>query len=221
MTQDVDFDVFFTLLKDALKQYSEPIVSRSKKNIADTPYTTLISCVLSLRTKDEVTEVAAVRLLKKYDTPKKMLSLSEPDIASLIYPVGFYRTKAKRILEISHMLLTEYSGRVPRDFNELMNLPGVGRKTANIVMVYGHHLHGFIPVDTHCHRIPNRLGWVNTDTPEESEMALKKVLPERFWDDFNDLFVTFGQKICVPISPFCSRCPVEDFCARVGVTRSR
>jgi endonuclease-3 len=214
-------DEIFSALKRELQKYEQPIVSRSKHDIPETPFVTLISCLLSLRTKDEVTEQASRRLLKKYDTPEKLIRLPEKQIASLIYPVGFYKTKAKRIKEISQTLLDKYNGKVPDQFDELLTLKGVGRKTANIVMVYGHKKHGYLPIDTHCHRIPNRLGWIKTKTPEETEHALKRILPERYWDDFNDLFVTFGQKICVPISPFCSRCPIERYCKKNGVTTSR
>ncbi|MCX6664640.1 MAG: endonuclease III [Euryarchaeota archaeon] len=211
----------FSLLKKDLTKYRQPIVSRPKKEYTDTPFTTLISCLLSLRTKDKVTEQASLQLLQKYDTPEKILRLSEQKIISLIYPVGFYKTKAKRIRQISQTLIEKYNGSVPEDFNELLTLNGVGRKTANIVMVYGFKKHGYIPIDVHCHRIPNRLGWINTKTPEETENELKKIIPEHYWDDFNDLFVTFGQTICVPISPFCSRCPIELFCKKILVTKHR
>ncbi len=214
-------DEIFKLLKKELDKYEIPVINRAKKDIDDTPFNTLISCVLSLRTKDEVTEKASLRLLKKYNTPEKLLTLSEGEIESLIYPVGFYKTKAKRLREISKSLIENYSSEVPKDFDELLKLKGVGRKTANIVMVYGHKKTGYIPIDTHCHRIPNRLGWIKTKTPEETEVVLKKILPEQYWDDFNDMFVTFGQKICVPISPFCSKCPIEHHCKKINVKRSR
>lgn len=214
-------DEIFSLLKQELRSYGPPIVSRSKPGIPDTPFVTLISCLLSLRTKDEVTEKAAQRLLKDDHTPEQLSTMPVQQIERLIYPVGFYKTKAKRIKEISTTLLKDYHGAVPDDFDELLKLKGVGRKTANIVMVYGHKKHGFLPIDTHCHRVPNRLGWIRTKTPDETEMTLKKILPERYWDDFNDLFVRFGQTICVPVSPFCSRCPIARYCKRVGVTTSR
>jgi len=212
----------FKLLKEELKENKAYEVSQSNwDEIVDTPFTTLISCILSLRTKDEVTEKASVRLLKKYDTPQKIIKLPEQKIQSLIYPVGFYKTKAKRIKEISKTLIENYAGKVPDDFDELLKLKGVGRKTANIVMVYGHKKQGFLPIDTHCHKIPNRLGWIKTKTPEQTELELKKILPKKYWDDFNHLFVTFGQTICVPISPFCSKCPINKYCKRVSVTKSR
>ena len=221
MNQIKHVDEIFKLLNKELKKYDTPVINRAKREIADTPFNTLISCVLSLRTKDEVTEKASLRLLKEHDSPERLLMLSEEDISSLIYPVGFYKTKAKRLREISTTLLKEYNGRVPEDFDELLKLKGVGRKTANIVMVYGHKKHGYLPIDTHCHRIPNRLGWIKTKTPEETEVMLKKILPEHYWDDFNDMFVTFGQKICVPLSPFCSTCPIEKYCKKINVKSSR
>ena len=214
-------DSFFQLLKQHLNSYEQPIVSRKKRNIPDTPFVTLISCLLSLRTKDEVTEQASRALLTKHNTPEKIMRLTQNQIETLIYPVGFYKTKAKRIKEISRSLLENYQGEVPDKFNELLALKGVGRKTANIVMVYGHKKHGYLPIDTHCHRIPNRLGWIKTKTPEETESALKEILPSKYWNDFNDLFVTFGQTICVPISPFCSCCPVKRYCKKIGVSTSR
>jgi endonuclease-3 len=217
----LNFDNIFKLLKQQLRMYKQPIVSQKKKEIPDTPFVTLISCLLSLRTKDEVTAKASRRLLTKYNTPEEILRLTEEQIETMIYPVGFYKTKAKRIKEISQTLLDKYQGKVPDQFEELLTLKGVGRKTANIVMVYGHKKHGYLPIDTHCHRIPNRLGWIKTKTPDDTEHALKKIFPSRYWDDFNDLFVTFGQTICVPVSPFCSRCPIEQYCKKVSVSTSR
>jgi len=214
-------DELFKLLEKGLRKFETPVINRAKRDIDDTPFNTLISCVLSLRTKDNVTEQASLRLLKKYNTPEKILTLSEEEIASLIYPVGFYKTKAKRIKEISKTLIDNYSSKVPEDFNELLKFKGVGRKTANIVMVYGHKKQDHLPIDTHCHRIPNRLGWIETKTPEETENELKKILPKKYWMDFNHLFVTFGKRICVPVSPFCSICPIEQFCKKISVERSR
>lgn len=214
-------DDIFSLLKQQLQGYKQPIITEKKQEISDTPFATLISCLLSLRTKDEVTEEASNRLLIKYNTPEKIITLTEKQIQTLIYPVGFYKTKAKRIKEISQTLLKKFHGKVPDTFNELLTLKGVGRKTANIVMVYGHKKHGFLPIDTHCHRIPNRLGWIKTKTPEETEHSLKTILPTEYWDDFNELFVTFGKTICVPISPFCSQCPIQQYCKKVNVKRWR
>lgn len=222
MKQEKNFEQIFKLLKKELKKYKAPVVSGGKwKEVKKTPFTTLISCILSLRTKDEVTDKASIRLFKKYTTPEKLAKAPIDEIEKLIFPVGFYHTKAKRIKEISGHLIDKYNGKVPDDFNELLKLKGVGRKTANIVMVYGYNKTGFLPIDTHCHRIPNRLGWIKTKTPEETEIKLKKILPRKFWDDFNNLFVQFGQTICVSISPFCSKCPIEKLCKKVNVETQR
>lgn len=215
-------DEIFSLLNKELKKYNEPVLSRKNRDeIVSTPFTTLISCILSLRTKDEVTDKASIRLLKRYDTPEKILELSEDQISKIIFPVGFYKVKSKRIKEISKTLVDNYDSKVPEDFNELLKLKGVGRKTANIVMVYGHKKLGYIPVDVHCHRIPNRLGWIKTKNPEETEKKLKKILPKKYWEDFNNSFVKFGQTICVPVSPFCSKCPINAYCKKNSVTKSR
>jgi len=215
-------DEIFSILNKELTKHNEPVLSRKNRDeIVSTPFNTLISCILSLRTKDKVTDKASIRLLKKYDTPEKILELSEDQISKMIFPVGFYKVKAKRIKEISKTLVDKYNSKVPKDFNELLKLRGVGRKTANIVMVYGHKKQDYIPVDTHCHRIPNRLGWVKTKNPEETEKELKKILPKKYWEDFNNLFVKFGQTICVPISPFCSKCPIKTYCKKNSVKKSR
>ena len=222
MQKITHLDEIFTLLKKELKKYNPPVLdSAIWDEIKHTPFTTLISCILSLRTKDEVTGPASKKLLKQNNTPEKILKLSEKKIQQMIYPVGFYKTKAKRIKEISKTIIKNYEGEVPEKFEELLKLKGVGRKTANIVMVYGHKKTGYLPIDTHCHRIPNRLGWIKTKNPEETEKELKKVLPKKYWDDFNNLFVQFGQSICVPISPFCSKCPIKKYCKQISVEKSR
>jgi endonuclease-3 len=215
------FDEIFSALKQELRKYNQPVVSRSKKEIADTPFVTLISCLLSLRTKDEVTEQASRHLLIKYNTPEELVQLSEQQIASLIYPVGFYKTKAKRIKEIAKILIEKYEGKVPKNFGELLQLKGVGKKTASIVMVYGHKIYDFIPVDVHVHVIANRLGWVKSKNPDETMEKLMKIVPKRYWYDLNNLFVSFGQNICKTISPWCSKCPIESHCPKIGVLRYR
>lgn len=211
----------FKGIRETVHRHDRSALGDEEPGYPRTPFTTLISCLLSLRTKDEVTAVAARRLLSRYNTPELLAKVPEEEISKMIYPVGFYKTKARRIKEISQTLLDQYHGEVPRDFDTLLTLNGVGRKTANIVMVFGFHAHGYLPIDSHCHEIANRLGWVHTKTPEETEKELKKVLPEKYWDEFNELFVRFGQLVCVPVSPFCSRCPVSRFCPRVGVVHHR
>jgi endonuclease-3 len=184
------------------------------------PFRVLIACILSLRTQDTTTGPAAARLFAAACTPAAMLGLSPQRIARTIYPVGFYRTKARVIRAICRALLDRFHGRVPDDIEVLLSLPGVGRKTANLVVTMAYGKPG-ICVDTHVHRISNRLGWVRTRTPAETEMALRARLPGRYWIGLNDLLVSFGQNVCVPLSPRCSICPVRALCRRVGVRRSR
>ena len=184
------------------------------------PFRVLIACILSLRTQDTTTGPAAARLFAQAATPAAMLRLPAARIARLIYPVGFYRTKARVILGICRDLIERFGGRVPDTIDELLTLNGVGRKTANLVVTMGFNKPG-ICVDTHVHRISNRLGYVRTRTPEETEVALRRRLPRRYWIGYNDLLVAFGQNVCTPISPRCSTCPVTALCRRVGVTSAR
>ena len=184
------------------------------------PFLTLISCLLSLRTKDEVTARASERLFTLAKTPEEMLNLKKEEIEAAIYPVGFYKRKAEQILEICRVLVEKYDSRVPDEIDELLKLKGVGRKTANIVITMGYNKPG-IAVDTHVHRISNRLGLVSTKSPNQTEFALRKTLPKRYWIVFNNLLVMHGKTICTPISPKCSICPITEYCKRVGVTRFR
>ena len=184
------------------------------------PFRVLIACILSLRTQDTTTGPAADRLFGVADTPETLLVLTPGRIEKLIFPVGFYRTKARVILGICRDLLGRFGGRVPDEIDDLLTLKGVGRKTANLVVTMGYGKPG-ICVDTHVHRISNRLGYVRTRTPEETEMALRAKLPRRYWIGYNDLLVSFGQNVCAPLSPRCSVCPVNTLCRRVGVTTSR
>ena len=187
---------------------------------AGDPFRVLIACLLSLRTQDTTTAPAAARLFALADTPAAMRGLTTRQIERAIYPVGFYRTKARVILEVCRDLLERFGGRVPADLDALLTLKGVGRKTANLVVTLGFNAPG-ICVDTHVHRISNRLGYVRTRTPDETEMALRAKLPRRYWIGYNDLLVTFGQNVCAPVSPKCSACPVRPLCRRVGVTTAR
>lgn len=180
----------------------------------------LVSAVISARTKDEVTREASDRLFAVSDTPRSVASLEEKEIADLIYPAGFYRTKARAIRGLSRRISGELGGRVPDTLEGLLSLPGVGRKTANLVLTLAFGKSG-ICVDTHVHRIVNRLGAVRTGGPVETEFALRRVLPRRFWPEINDLLVTFGRTVCTPVSPRCSVCPVRDGCEAVGVLRYR
>jgi endonuclease-3 len=215
----IDIHAIVRTLKREVRRWDPTAVGQVAEDSRD-PFRILISCLLSLRTKDEVTGQASARLFARAHTPAGILKLSEATIARLIYPVGFYRTKAKVIRGVCRTLIGQYGGRVPDSLDELLKLKGVGRKTANLVVSVGYGKPG-ICVDTHVHRISNRWGYVKTRTPEETEQALRRTLPRRHWIVFNDLLVGFGQNVCKPISPFCSRCPVERYCARIGVARSR
>lgn len=184
------------------------------------PYLILISCILSLRTRDTDSLPASLRLFERAQTPTEMLQLSQVDIEKIIYPCGFYHNKAKNLRQISEQLIAEFNGKVPHTREKLLSLKGVGPKTAALVLAQGFGIPA-ICVDTHVHRISNRLGLVQTDTPEKTEEALMRVLPQDVWIEFNQLLVVWGQNICVPISPFCSGCAIANLCPRVGVTKSR
>ena len=214
----VQIEKIIALRKKETKKYAMPIVS--KVALRNNPYRVLISCILSLRTKDETTAAASKRLFAKAKNPKQLAALPVRQIERLIYPVGFYKTKAKRIRDIARTLLDKYDSRVPDDLDELLKLKGVGRKTANIVVTIAFKKHG-VAVDTHVHRISNRIGYVKTKTPEQTEFALRKKLPKKYWLIYNDLLVTWGQNICRPVSPLCSQCKIRPFCNRIGVKVSR
>jgi endonuclease-3 len=208
------------ILQRAIRKWKVPAVGVVAENAADRPFATLVSTIISLRTKDAVTEQASRRLLARAPTPEGIAAMSVVEIEELIYPAGFYHTKARNLKETSRILLREYGGKVPRRMEDLLKLRGVGRKTANLVITVGYGEYG-ICVDTHVHRISNRWGYVKTKSPEETEFALRGRLPQKHWITYNDILVTFGQNLCVPISPWCGKCPVQEFCSRVGVTRHR
>lgn len=207
------------LLEEAVLAWETPAVTIVSQRDGD-PFKVLVSCLLSLRTKDTTTGPAAARLFALADTPAKMLHLSQQQIETAIYPVGFYRTKATQLLEICRRLVSDHDGLVPASLEELLRSKGVGRKTANLVMTLGFGLPG-ICVDTHVHRICNRWGYVRTKTPAETELRLREILPPRYWLRINDLLVAFGQNLCTPLSPFCSRCPLTACCQRNNVAKNR
>lgn len=206
-------------LKEAMKHLPDPSVTLVGKRWK-TPFHVLISCLLSLRTKDETTLPASERLFALADSPETLLKIPEQTIAKTIFPVGFYKTKARTILGICRDILEKFEGKVPSTMDELLTLKGVGRKTANLVLTEGFAIPAMC-VDTHVHRISNRFGYVQTKTPEETETALRAKLPKQYWMEYNAMLVTWGQNVCKPISPFCSRCPVVQYCAQAGVTTRR
>ncbi len=207
------------ILREATKGWVTPFVTEMSRHKRE-PFRVLISTILSLRTQDKTTALAAPRLFALADTPQKMMKLQARQIEKAIYPVGFYRVKSKNILKTCRELVKKYDGRVPDEIDELVALPGVGRKTANLVLTQGYGKLG-ICVDTHVHRITNRWGYVKTKTPELTEMSLRAKLPTEYWIEINDHLVMLGQNICHPTSPRCSSCPVRAYCDRVGVKRSR
>ncbi len=207
------------ILKQEVSKWKTPavtIVADASRN----PFHVLVSCILSLRTKDETTAAAFTRLKRRARTPKGLLKIPRDKLAKIIYPVGFYNQKAKTLHEIANKIINDYNGKVPDTIDELLKLKGVGRKTANLVITLGYKKPG-ICVDTHVHRIPNRWGYIKTKNPEQSEMALRKKLPQEYWIDFNDLLVTYGQNLCTPVSPKCSQCQLAHYCGKVGVIKSR
>ncbi len=214
-----EFAKAWPILKKQVKSLNVPWLDQMASAERD-PFKVLISCILSLRTKDEVTGAASKRLFRVADTPGRLSRLPVNEIEKLIFPVGFFRVKARRIREMSGEILKKYEGRVPDTIEGLLELKGVGRKTANLVVTLGYDRPG-ICVDVHVHRITNRWGLVITRTPHETEFALRALIPVKYWNELNGNLVAFGQGICRPVSPLCSNCMIRTFCARVGVVRSR
>jgi len=217
--KDANIHPIVRILKKELDLGEMPIVSHLAESERD-PFVILMSTLLSLRTKDEVTAEATDRLLALAVTPEAMLKVPLSRIAKAIYPVGFYRNKAKTIHHVCRELIERFGSKVPDNLDDLLSIKGVGRKTANLVITLAYGKEG-ICVDTHVHRISNRLGYVKTKTPDETEMALRGKLPRKYWIIYNTLLVFFGRKICKPVSPVCSACPISRYCGRVGVTVSR
>jgi endonuclease III len=217
--QDQNINNVIKILKKELAVGEMPIVSHLAADQRD-PFVILISTLLSLRTKDEVTAVATERLFHLASTPQEFLKLPLKKIEQAIFPVGFYHVKAKTVKHACEELIDRFNSKVPDNLDDLLSMKGVGRKTANLViaLAYGKDA---ICVDTHVHRISNRLGLVLTKTPKQTEIELKKILPQEYWVEWNRLLVMWGQNICVPISPFCSQCAIFKHCQRVGVTKSR
>lgn len=210
---------FLRQVREHVAQVDPPVVSLIAQGARD-PFRVLVSTLLSSRTRDEVTAEASSRLFALADDPQALARMSADRIARLIYPVGFYKTKARHLQAASRALLERFGGEVPATLDELVELPGVGRKTANLVLIEGFRKPA-ICVDTHVHRITNLWGYVETGGPQQTEQALREKLPRRYWLELNRLLVSFGQHTCVPLSPRCSECPLERPCPKIGVTRRR
>ena len=204
----INIDKIVEILQSANQPRSEFV------NLMETfhnPYLVLIACILSLRTNDKTTYPATLRMLELAKTPQEMAKVSEEDLANAIYPVGFYKNKAKQIIELSKTIVEKLDGKVPDTIENLVKFNGVGRKTANLVLAKGFDIPA-ICVDVHVHRIFNRIGYVNTKTPEETEFALREKLPQKYWLDINTLMVTHGQNVCKPTKPKCDECPIREYC---------
>ena len=199
---------------------ADPSVTTVAEKYSQSPWAVLVSTIISLRTKDEVTLAASERLLKKAHSPAELNKINEETIEKLIYPAGFYRNKAASLKKIAAILLEQYNGKVPSSMDALLELPGVGRKTANLVLTEAFDLEGLC-VDIHVHRISNRCGWLNSKSPEETEMILRDILPKKYWKRINYLLVLYGQRLCRPVSPFCSSCVIKNHCLRNNVEHSR
>ncbi len=206
-------------MRNEYAHHMKPVVTEI--SLQGDPFKVLISTMLSLRTKDSVTLQASLRLFSVADTPERILQLSLKELEKIIYPVGFYPTKAKNILALCKILVDQYRGKVPENFDRILHFPGVGRKTATLAMLLGFGHDNYICVDSHVHIISNRLGWVKTKTPEETEHALYKVLPKKYWKEINEMMVSYGQNVCLSVSPLCNKCGLKELCPKIGVKYSR
>jgi endonuclease-3 len=215
-----DWDAVVAALEAWRVKLDDPSVTTIAEKYRRDPWAVLASTILSLRTKDEVTLSSSAALLKKAPTPAELLKLEIKEIETLIFPAGFYHTKALNLRRIAAILIEKYGGIVPDDIDELLTLPGVGRKTANLLVIEAYNKDG-ICVDTHVHRISNRTGWTATKTPEQTEMSLREILPKKYWKGLNALLVLYGQQLCRPLSPFCSKCVIKKHCAEIDVGKTR
>lgn len=213
-----DISQIMKLLSKEFPSNNQTTLNRMRKK--PDSFKILISCLLSLRTKDVNTEKVSKQLFAVADTPRKIVGIPMRKLEKLIFSSGHYKKKARTLKYVSKVLIEKYNEKVPDVKEELLSIKGIGPKTANIVLAFAFNKE-VLPIDTHCHRIPNRLGWVKTKTPEQTEKALEKILPRKYWTNFNAIFVLFGKIICRPISPWCSKCSIKKYCKRIGVKRSR
>jgi endonuclease III len=210
--------IIMNILSEVYNSNEKTTLNRMRKK--PDAFKILMSCLLSLRTKDKNTEKASRQLFEVADTPKEITKLPISRLEKLIFSSGHYKKKARVLQSVSNELINRFDSKVPSTKEELLSIKGIGPKTANIVLAFAYGKDA-LPIDTHCHRIPNRLGWIKTKTPEQTEKELEKILPKIYWKEFNAIFVQFGQTICQPISPWCSKCRVNKYCPKIGVIRSR
>ena len=214
-----EIDKIMNLLEKYFDYKKRTTLNRMRKNKEDA-FKILISCLLSLRTQDKNTEKASKKLFAVADTPIKIIKLPIKKLEKLIFSSGHYKKKSRVLKNVSKEIIKRFNNKVPSTREELLSIKGIGPKTANIVLNFAFNKN-VLPIDTHCHRIPNRLGWIKTKKPEQTEIELMKILPKKYWKEFNGVFVLFGKTICQPISPKCSICPIRKYCKKIGVVRSR
>ncbi len=218
MKKSKEIEKIITILKKYYPSNDKTTLNRMRRK--PNAFKILISCLLSLRTQDKNTKKVSKKLFEIADTPRKLSEISIKKLEKLIFSSGHYKKKAKTLKHVSKELINKFNSKVPAKKEALLSIKGIGPKTANIVLAFAYGKE-VLPIDTHCHRIPNRLGWVKTKTPEKTESELSKILPKKYWADFNAIFVQFGKEICQPISPWCSKCPINQYCKKIGVKRNR
>lgn len=218
--KSVDIEKVIKILKQETRGYEIPIVQASRKKF-HSPFHILVTVMLTAQTKDALVASMMPEIFSRIKKPEDILKIPLKDLEKLLYPISFYRTKARNLKKMAKILIEEYGGKIPTTQAKMIELPGVGEKTANIVLNRVYKSNEGIGVDVHVHRISNRLGYIRTKTPHETEMRLQKKLPKKYWNDYNPLLVKWGQNICTPISPWCSKCVLRDQCNRIGVGRRR
>lgn len=216
--EEINFSAIMNKLKEVYPSTEKTTLNRMRKK--PNSFKVLISCLLSLRARDENTEKVSRQLFEVANTPQEITNMPVEKLEKLIYSSGHYKKKARTLQHVSSELINRFNSKVPNKKEDLLSIKGIGPKTANIVLAFAFNQQ-VLPIDTHCHRIPNRLGWLKTKTPEQTEKELEKILPKKYWADFNAIFVQFGRDICQPVSPKCSICPIRQYCKRIGVERSR
>ncbi len=212
-------------IEPVMKILSKKYISTDKTTLnrmrkKPNPFKILISCLLSLRARDETTEKISKELFKIADTPKKITSVSDKKLKKIIFKTGHYNKKAQALKSVSRELIKRFNSKVPSNYEDLISIKHIGPKTAKIVLAFAFNK-PVIPIDTHCHRIPNRLGWIKTKTAEQTDKEIPKIIPELYWPDFNAIFVQFGRDLCQPVSPWCSKCPIKKYCPKIGVEKNR